>query len=1044
MKRGVTSPVLSPQARSLWAKSDYGIGEQWLPLYMHMRDAAGVATRLWDQWVPRGVQEMVSGESNLDSATMRRLVSFLVAVHDIGKATPVFQLSGMRFYFSGEGDLSWKPRKAGLDLKLDLAFKRKPTHAVAGEVILGTYLRDHASWSRECASSVSAIVGAHHGRPAIKRDLCDAKEMPSAFGWDSDHIDAWKSVQDELVGYAMGLSGFDPSSVPESFVPAQVESLLAGIVIMSDWIASNAEFFPLIPVLGGLPTGGDGGSDDAWLADREASAWREIGLLPCWRPVSDRFETDDFAQRFGLTESAVPRPVQRAAIDIARSTEEPGIMIVEAPMGEGKTEAALAAAEILAQKTGRGGVCVALPTMATTDAMFERFRRWLDKVPQQPDTDSKSVYLAHGKADLNDEFQGIISSSRSQRYRMDIGRDTDADAPAKGAGFANVANGVIVSEWMRGRKKGMLANFVVCTIDQVLMGALSMKHLSLRHLALVNKVVIIDECHAYDLYMQQYLLRVLEWLGSWRTPVILLSATLPTGLRDALADAYIKGRRSSRPSRDSSKEAGGRGSISSLPDLLARRSFGEDSPVSGSSSTSGSGSISESGFTSESDKGYPLITYSEGDEIHSLEQDPSGRSIDVALSVMLDDIDSLVGLLGDKLADGGCAGVVCDTVGRAQQVFEALSAAFARDEVRLTHSRFIDLDRMSNEEALRTSLGPAATRSSGMRPKRLIVVGTQVLEQSLDIDFDVMITDIAPIDLILQRMGRLHRHARPEGDRPGSLLAARCFVRGIDRFDQGVPAFSSSIEQVYARANLLETLAVVGLTGMGTEASVNLPSDIARLVRAAYGDSTKAMIPAEWLEIYERALDSRAASQESKRQKAGAYLLKGIEYLSENQKTLDGLLQVSSPDEERKIFGRGADAGQRAVRDTQDTVEVLLACMRADGLHLLPWIGDISQGVERGAPIPTDVEPPEHIAKVLSRCAVRLPLAMGQGEELDALIKELEGLCYPIVAEWQESYWLAGTIVLPLEEGPQGVFGFDVMGWRIEYTEQSGLHTVHR
>ena len=154
--------------------------------------------------------------------------------------------------------------------------------------------------------------------------------------------------------------------------------------------------------------------------------------------------------------------------------------------------------------------------MATTDAMFSRVHRWLDALPSRDSTDEKTVWLAHGKAKLNDDFQGIIAASR--RHFSSLSQD-DTDEPYSRK-HGEIPPETVISDWLWGRKKGALANFLVCTVDQVLMGALQMKHVVLRQLAMANKVVIVDECHAYDAYMREYLKMALEWLGSTRTPVI--------------------------------------------------------------------------------------------------------------------------------------------------------------------------------------------------------------------------------------------------------------------------------------------------------------------------------------------------------------------------------------------------------------------------------------------------------------------------------------------------------------------------------------------
>jgi CRISPR/Cas system-associated endonuclease/helicase Cas3 len=221
-------------------------------------------------------------------------------------------------------------------------------------------------------------------------------------------------------------------------------------------------------------------------------------------------------------------------------------------MGDGKTEAAMMAAEVLAARSGAGGVMIALPTQATSDAMFRRMMEWIEHQPAvepegsvvpdggEPD-DRRSVFLAHGKAWLNPDFRAV---PRGRSLARDM--DSDSDDRAKTRGKC-VDHGAYVDQWMTGRRKGVLADFVVGTIDQVLFVSLQSRHVALRHLALARKVVILDEVHSFDAYMDVYLERALEWLGSYGVPVIALSATLPSELRKRLLDAYQRGAKTLRP-----------------------------------------------------------------------------------------------------------------------------------------------------------------------------------------------------------------------------------------------------------------------------------------------------------------------------------------------------------------------------------------------------------------------------------------------------------------------------------------------------------------
>ena len=467
---------------------------------------------------------------------------------------------------------------------------------------------------------------------------------------------------------------------------------------------------------------------------------------------------------------------------------------------------------------------------------------------------------------------------------------------------------------------------------------------------------------------------------------------------------------------------------------------GGDSDGKGTSDTGpkATPSFDVSGIMTEEDA-YPLLTYTEGRIARSVRIEQGGVAREIDVSLLGDDIAYLLETLSAALANGGCAGVICSTVSRAQEVTECLSEALGPGDVMLTHSRFSDLDRMANEERLRSLLGPRATSENGRRPRRLVVVGTQVLEQSLDIDFDLLVTDVAPVDLILQRLGRLHRHNRGQGEceRPQLLQRPMCLVRGVEEFGTDGPRFSKGICSVYDHASLLESLAVLGLTDDGVHTRVCLPDDISPLVQRAYrggGDS----VPLAWQEAYEQARLAREGQLTRKARRAGTCLLASVVPLMENERTLVDMC-------ERSIEGGGradADKGQRAVRDTQETVEVLLLQETEGGLCLLPWIGDERNGIDPGSRVPTTLEPSADVARLVAQCAVRLPLSMCSLDKLDELIDELEENCGKWTAAWQDSPWLAGRLVLALRQEDGDEFVADVCGWRVSYTRRGGLATV--
>ena len=931
----------------------------------------------------------------------------------------------------------WLPEDAGLHFPPGCRERGASSHAVMGQAIFETIVYDaideiaetdgnaaRYNLPRDGVRTVSSLIGCHHGKPSTKKGVHDASKVHcTATGLSESN---WYKVQRELFDFALRLSDYswdELLSVCSTRIAPQIASLLSGALIMCDWIASNTDCFPLISLPYVEDTGygkdwdeecgeGELRADDPdlsldFLRARGLQGWCAVDLTPPWteEPLGEDIARHLIEKRFELPAGAAPHPVQRKALEVALGIEEPGIMVIEAPMGEGKTEAALAVAEVFAAKTGAGGVCVALPTMATTDAMFGRVHRWIECLPRSGRENDRSICLAHGKARLNEEYQGITRQCSANWDEM-----VDQDRGAQRTAEVDRESAAVVSGWMSGRKRGMLANFVVCTIDQVLMGALQMKHLALRQLALANKVIVIDECHAYDMYMRQYLDDILGWFGSWRVPVILLSATLPSEQREEMIKAYVDGRKAKRAERRRS---------------LRRSSVVRSEPMS---------TVKKSCLPSGTE--YPIISYSDGAQVKFQSTGFASRSFSVELCCIDDGLDSLLSLIKDLTVEGGCVGVVCDTVSRAQAVVEMLGDEFGKEAVTLSHARFIDIDRMENEKYLREILGPTATRDNGKRPDFHVVVGTQVLEQSLDIDFDVLVTDVAPVDMLLQRMGRCHRHSR--SSRPARLRGPRCFIRGIDAWDEDGPRFANGISAVYDQASLIESLSVCHIFDGDSSSTFTLPDDIAHLVQFAYSGDAVRVVPDRWSQRYERACVKRDEAREQKRERARCCLLRPAADMIREGASLTDWYQLSTTD---KTDG---DYGPRAVRDTQETVEVMLLRHVDGNVRLLPWIGDARRGVEAGAAIPTDVVPDKAISLLAVQSCVRLPISICSMDRIEELIGALEKMDEPFVGAWQDSPWLAGELALLLEEKGGHLETMLDLGptdgvWQIRYARSVGL-----
>jgi len=547
----------------------------------------------------------------------------------------------------------------------------------------------------------------------------------------------------------------------------------------------------------------------------------------------------------------------------------------------------------------------------------------------------------HGKAQFNEAYQNLID----------------------GINIDDEDGSVIVHEWFNGRKRAMLDDFVVGTIDQLLLAALKQKHVMLRHLGLSNKVVIIDECHAYDAYMSQYLNMALSWLGAYNVPVIVLSATLPIKKRRELIDAYMN--------------TGVAMSVQSDP-LGRSRQANIQKPE------------------GEEVCEYPVITYSDGKKLGKAVIPTEGDTRKVQLDYLSEEM--VIEKVEFLLAEGGCAGIIVNTVGKAQKLAERLSEHFGEETVRLLHSRYIAPDRARKEKKLLEELGKPGANTK--RPFKCIVIGTQVLEQSLDIDFDVLITDICPMDLLLQRIGRLHRHSRK---RPEKLITPMCLITGLKDDD-----FESGTKSIYGKYLLMRTMEWL-------PKQIVLPDDISRLVQDVYNDN-KHPLPEP--PDYSKAAEVHKNRIADKEKRAKDFRINSPWFGG----NLCGWLNTDVSDK----------SGEAAVRDADESIEIILVRSKRDKkLYFLPWVED-------GREIPYNETPDAETARALARCCVRLPTELCSPWNIYNTIKTLENLNSERLSEWQKSQWLSGELVLITDEE----FSVVLCDYRLTYDKYLGMLCV--
>lgn len=921
----------SALALAPWGKTDRKAGV-WLPVVRHLEDSAAVAGLLWDHWLPDSVRAQISGLGGDDQG--RILVCWAAGCHDMGKITPAFAVKLRRE--PGYGEVLDEMERLGLTLPPGGVPPGLKPHCLLGQQILREWLISTYDVGPDDADTWVSVVGAHHGVPPTPSQL-DGISTALDLGqgqWQQCRAEVLAAVAD-FTGAAMFLPRW-----LEGGLDQRVQVLVAGVVVVADWLASDSTRFPY---------------DDVRPAEeRAAAAVGEWDLPAPWSPeILTGTVTDLLSARFPRLGGQGPRPVQQAAVEAAQQVTRAPLLVVEAGTGEGKTEAALLAAEVLAGRFGSGGLLFALPTMATADGLLPRVRDFMRAQHGQGRT---SFFLAHSKRGLNDDYQGLIRAGRV------VGVYDESSAQTE----------VVVTSWLDGRRKGVLANAVVGTVDQLLFGALRARHLPLRHLALAGKVVIVDEVHAADAFMRVYLTRMLQWLGAYGVPVIVLTATLPPLIRGELVRAYATG--AGIP-------------VDVLPaadqDLLPRITVVDDAV-----------------------RDLPV------------EQPSSCREVQVCSAPEGD--PGVWDAVTEAVMDGAVVGVIHNTVGRAQATYDLLRDRLGPERVILAHSRFVSRHRSDRDKALRELLGPPS-HSGPERPAGLVVVGTQVLEQSLDIDVDMMVTDLAPIDLVLQRVGRLHRHRRGEMecDRPVGVRIARLLITGFTPVEGAPPVLERGSVRVYGERALLASAMVLQPVLAGEP--LRLPFDVPRFVQDGYDP---VLVPLGGWE--QRWQDARVADEKHRAaqvDRAGAHLL-------EPPGASDDLRTWARARAEEP--GAETARARAAVRDIEDSLEVMLIRRVGDELFPLPDVG-----LEQ-VPLPGELGPPDPaIARRLAECMVTLPAWMTQGARMDVVIAQLEKRSARLTG-WQQSRWLAGELVLDLDENLTS----SVAGCTVTYDIEHGLRVV--
>lgn len=735
---------LTNHSRLLWAKSA-GEKGSWHPLILHLLDVAACADAILAR-EPQSTRDRLAAVLGLDWSAARPWLLLLIACHDLGKGCPGFQCK-------------WK-NLSGLDAGANP--DTTVNHAFVSQVELLSLLIE-LGWPEDAADLVADAVGCHHGARASPREIqrIEANPFKSTLGKPE-----WSKARRAL--FEALIEVFAPTEPPtKPTLTGPDFMLLAGLTSFADWIGSNEQYFPF-----GTPE--ECADLHGWFEARRRhnaeAALDQTGWLPRL-PLATAHHTFDAV--FGFS----PRPLQQAVVNALSTLNQPAILLVEAPMGEGKTEAALYAHLELQRRLGHRGLYVALPTKATGNAMFGRVLKFLRS--QQCDR-PLDLQLLHGGALLNDAYQQLKPS---------------------GIFDATTGGEVRAGEWFTHKKRALLSEYGVGTIDQALLTILPVRHQFVRLWGLANRVVVFDEIHAYDAYTGTLLLHLLRWLLALGSSVVLLSATLPPQIRRQLAELT-----------------------------------GAKAP--------------------EQEAAYPrLSVYQNEQPVRQIafDADPE-RRLRLTIEPVTADLPAIQTALDQRLAPSGYALALLNTVQRAQKLYrdygdgeplvidgQPVGKRLADGtEVYLFHARFPADQRQRREDAVLKVFGPPVKGETCVRSGRKLLIATQVAEQSLDLDFDLIATDLAPIDLLLQRAGRLWRHRRIT--RP--LAEPVLIVAGLA--EDPPPSLGKPLwwNKVYEEKLLLATRFLL----KGRE-QLTIPDEIDRLVQDVYEDNVD--VPSESLAHFE-------------------------------------------------------------------------------------------------------------------------------------------------------------------------------------------------
>ncbi len=801
-----------------WGKAEKdGPGYHLLPY--HCLDVAAVGRILLDH--QPALLRQFGDVVGIASKQLLDWCTFLLSIHDVGKYADGFQNlrpDVLQQFQKRVTDAAYRERHDTLGF---LFCRQNIAGALLKYDSLGQW---HGADQNDLWDILELWIGSvtgHHGHPPKLDAFTPSLKIQIPDQVRSDILDYIQSMIKLLLPDGIPFQPADYDRYYQVF--PRISWLVAGIAVAADWTGSNKNWFPYR--IEPMPLN---------------EYWRNIALTQAKNAVAEcglsKVGVAGFSGMQTLfTYISSATPLQKLAEEI-EIHDKPQLFIIEEVTGGGKTEAALTLTHRLLEKGLADGLFMALPTMATANAMHTRVQAMYRKLFLEKS--NPSLILAHSFSrmvldmevkNLSDNGYGINENSASQDC----------------------------SAWLLdSRKKSLLAHVGVGTIDQVLLSILAVRHQSLRLFGLSRKVLIVDEVHACDAYVHRLLCTVLQFHAAQGGSAILLSATLPQTMRDQLLNAYAEGTETNDVKANSA----------SYP-LLTRLSTGnvEEFPV-------------EARFS-------------------------ASRQVEVQF---LHSIEEIKTMLRDILDAGGCACWVRNTVFDALQAHREWVDLLGEDSVILFHARFTLGDRLTMEQEVISYFGPNSTRE---KRKGKLLIATQVVEQSLDLDFDFMVTDLAPIDLIIQRAGRLQRHAR--GPRMSPVLGVFTPPLTENADKDWFKSLFPKAAKVYDHHGQLWLTA----KWLNDRQRFIMPENAREMIESVYGESSQTFIPERL-----QTLETRADGED----KADA--------------SLGSLNSLNLNEGYRATLTHWQDDAYAPTRLGEPTIMVRLG--RWDGVRFTPWFSN--------------------------------------------------------------------------------------------------------